>query len=168
MYPCWQTSHSVHKARSYCGVNGKTPVSSQITENDTRLLLHLRGLMSSCDTCHFRVVSSSMLPFVRAMYGAFIILFGKKKLKKTGIIVDRVDKPHSQPLSMTRNSFFIRKLEFSIDNEHDYGHDDTQWTNHEVGNAQELILATHPGHVAEHHLLSPIKAQNRIVWRTKC
>lgn len=62
------------------------------------------------------------------------------------------------------NLFFFRKLEFSINNEHDYGHYDTQRTDHKVRNAQKLILASHPGYVAENHLLCSIKAQNRIIW----
>lgn len=64
----------------------------------------------------------------------------------------------------TTNSFFFRKLEFSINDEHDYGHYDTQSTDHKVCNAQKLILASHPGHVAENYLLCSIKAQNRIIW----
>lgn len=68
--------------------------------------------------------------------------------------------------SMTRCSFLIGELEFSIDDEHNYGHHDTQGTNHEVGNAEEFIASTHPGHIAEHNLLRPIKSPNRIVWGT--
>lgn len=70
---------------------------------------------------------------------------------------------HLVLLFTTTDSFFFRKLEFSIDNEHDYGHDNTPRTDHKVRNAQELVLAPHPGHIAENHLLSSIKAQNRII-----
>lgn len=64
---------------------------------------------------------------------------------------------------MNTHSVVSWELELGVDNEHDHGHDHTQGTYHEVGDAQEIVLSTHPGHVAEHHLLPPIKTQNRIV-----
>lgn len=68
---------------------------------------------------------------------------------------------------MTR-LLLIRELEFSIDDEHNNGHHNTQRADHKIGNSKEVILATHPGHIAEHHLFSSPKAQNWIVWGTEC
>ena len=80
------------------------------------------------------------------------------------IKINKIKKSSWASLVATINLFFFRKLEFSINNEHDYWHYDTQRTDHEVCNAQKLILASHPGHVAENYLLCSIKAQNRIIW----
>lgn len=64
-----------------------------------------------------------------------------------------------------RTLIILRELELGIHNEHNHRHDHTQRSNHQVSDAQELVLAAHPGHVAEDHLLPPIKAQHGIVWR---
>lgn len=64
---------------------------------------------------------------------------------------------------MNRRSVVFWELELGVDDEHDHGHDDAQRPDHQVGDAQEIVLPTHPGYVAEHHLLPPAKTQNRIV-----
>ncbi|PWA22587.1 hypothetical protein CCH79_00015166 [Gambusia affinis] len=79
-----------------------------------------------------------------------------------------VPPPSDIPWGVGRCSVIFRKLESSIHNEHNDGHDDTHGANHDVGDAQEVILSSHPSHGAEHHLLPAVERINGSGKSNRC
>ena len=55
---------------------------------------------------------------------------------------------------------------FMMDNKQDHTEEEANRAHGDVGDAQEGILASHPGNGAQNHALPSLKAAHGIVWVT--